>query len=124
MDAARFRAELAQDRGASSIALEALSAAVDLLPLRAWRGLDRSSQERHLRKCVGLAPAAAAAALETHQPERAIELLEAGRSVLWGQFLETRGDLSELAAISPALVARLGQVRLELDPPVSALTDF
>ena len=124
VEAARFRAALAQRRGASSTVLEALDAAVALLPLRAWRGLDRSAQERHLRKSLGLASEAASAALQTHRPERAVELLEAGRNVLWGQFLEMRDDLSGLAATAPQLMARMGQVRAELDPPATPLTDF
>jgi tetratricopeptide (TPR) repeat protein len=121
MEAARFRAALAQRQGAFSTVLEALDSAVALLPLRAWRGLDRPAQERHLRKSLGLASEAASVALQADKPERAVELLEAGRSVLWGQFLEIRDDLSGLAALAPQLVARMDQVRAELDSPSTAL---
>ena len=46
---------------------------------------------------------------------RALRLLEAGRAVLLGQLLETRGDLSDLERDHPTLAARFARLRGELD---------
>jgi hypothetical protein len=81
----------------------------------AWRGLDRSVQERRLTEAAGVGSAAAAWALTAGQPRRAVELLEQGRQVLWSQAVQTRGDLSALAAVAPDLAARLDETRRALD---------
>ena len=88
---------------------------MDLLPVLAWRGLDRSVQEHRLADVAGLGNDAAAWALTADQPRRAVELLEQGRQVLWSQALQTRSDLSALAAAAPELAARLDETRRGLD---------
>ncbi|MFI1031568.1 CHAT domain-containing protein [Streptomyces sp. NPDC020951] len=98
-------------------AMEGMATAVDLVPLLAWRGLDRTERERLLASCAGLAQDGAAAALAAGFPEQAVELLERGRSVLWSQLLEQHTELDALRAAAPALAARLDQVRSALDAP-------
>jgi hypothetical protein len=115
MSAARAWAEAAAQYGDAPLALEAYSAGVGLLPLLAWRGLDRAVQEKRLADVTGLAGDAAAWALAAGQPERAVELLEQGRQVLWAQAVQTRSDLSALAAVAPDLAAGLDEIRRELD---------
>jgi CHAT domain-containing protein len=115
MAAARAWAEAAASRDDATLALEAYTAGVDLLPLLAWRGLDRAVQEKRLAAVTGLAGDAAAWALTAGQPERAVELLEQGRQVLWAQAVQTRSDLSALAAVAPELAAGLDEIRRELD---------
>lgn len=100
-------------------AVDGMAAAVDLLPLLAWRGLGRAQREELLADCAGLAQDAAAAALAAGRPEEAVELLERGRSVLWSQLLEQNTELDALRAAAPALAARLDQVRSALDAPGS-----
>lgn len=115
MAAARNWARAATEERDSELALEAYSTAVGLLPLLAWRGLDRTVQERRLASTKGLACEAAAWSLAAGQTERAVELLEQGRQVLWSQAVQTRSDLSVLAAVDPELAADLDQTRQELD---------
>ena len=97
------------------LALEALGAAIEGLPLMAARHLDRADQEHALTLLSGLAADAAAAALSAGRPDRAAELLERGRGVLLTQTLQTRGDLDELGDRDPQLAARLAAVRDQLD---------
>jgi hypothetical protein len=74
---------------------------VQLLPIAAWHGLDRTTRESLLERWAGLAGDAAAAAVLDGRPGLAVELLEQGRSVLWTQALNLRGDLSRLKQEHP-----------------------
>ncbi|MEU6589674.1 CHAT domain-containing protein [Streptomyces sp. NPDC046881] len=111
---------LAAELGDWAQAMDGMATAVDLLPLVAWRGLDRRQRERLLADCAGLAQNAAAAALAAGRPEQAVELLERGRSVLWSQLLEQHAELDALRTAAPALAARLDRVRAALDATVAA----
>jgi tetratricopeptide (TPR) repeat protein len=116
----RMAAALAWGRAAAQardakLAMEGYAAAVGLLPVLAWRGLDRSVQERRLTEAAGVGSDAAAWALTAGQPRRAVELLEQGRQVLWSQAVQTRGDLSALAAVAPDLAVLLDETRRALE---------
>ncbi|WP_049795755.1 CHAT domain-containing protein [Frankia sp. EAN1pec] len=113
--AAHRAGALALEDGDLDASLACLEQAVLLLPLLAWRGIPRADQERKLTELTGIASTAAAVALAAGHPERAVELLEAGRSVLWAQILDTREDLTALRAVRPGLVDRLTEVRAALD---------
>ncbi|MEU4766383.1 CHAT domain-containing tetratricopeptide repeat protein [Actinosynnema sp. NPDC023794] len=88
---------------------------VALLPVLAWHGLHREDQQRQLLALVGVASHAAATALTAGRPERAVELLEQGRSVLWSQVLDLRTDLLALRDVRPDLARRLAELRDGLD---------
>ncbi|MFI6414082.1 hypothetical protein [Streptomyces sp. NPDC050585] len=88
---------------------------VELIPLLAWHGLGRSTRERLLGHWSGLVCEATSASIDAGRLERAVEQLEQGRAVLWGQLLETRGDLTKLRAGHPELAQRLTNIRVELD---------
>lgn len=105
----------AERRGDADAALTALHTAVDLLQVIAWHGLDRVSRESALENVRGLASVAAAVAVRLGRLENAVEMLEQGTSVLWGQSLRLRSDLSELAVTAPELVDRLHAARRGLD---------
>ncbi|MFJ4950515.1 CHAT domain-containing protein [Streptomyces sp. NPDC088760] len=111
---------LAAELGDWAQAVDGMATAVDLLPLLAWRGLDRRQRERLLADCAGLAQDAAATALAAGRPEQAVELLERGRSVLWSQLLEQHTELDVLRTAAPALAARLDRVRAALDATAAA----
>ncbi|WSQ06325.1 CHAT domain-containing protein [Streptomyces sp. NBC_01231] len=96
-------------------AAEGLSTAVNLLPRVAARHLWRSDQEHQLSRFPGLVSDAAAAALQTNNPERALDLLERGRGVLISQALETRSELTELRDRAPELAAQYELLRRELE---------
>jgi tetratricopeptide (TPR) repeat protein len=105
-------------------AVKGYATAVELLPQAAWYGLDRTTQQEQLSEWRGLAVAAASCAISAGQPERAVGLLEQGRSVLWTQTLHLRSDLTRLAERAPDLAGRLQQLRGELDTlPVDAEHD-
>ncbi|MEU4767545.1 CHAT domain-containing protein [Actinosynnema sp. NPDC023794] len=89
--------------------------AVALLPVLAWHGLHRHDQERQLVDLVGVASHAAATALAAGRPERAVELLEQGRSVLWSQLLDLRTDFVALRDARPDLARRLDELREGLE---------
>jgi tetratricopeptide (TPR) repeat protein len=97
-------------------ASDGLREAVELLPRLAHRRVNRAVQESHLARHVGLVSDAAAAALSAGSPETAVELLEYGRAVLWEQLMQTRGDLTALAAAHPEVASRLHELRQALDP--------
>ncbi|MGC0332515.1 hypothetical protein RKD23_005505 [Streptomyces sp. SAI-170] len=115
MSAALQLATVAEDNGDARRALEAARLAVELLPLLAWRGVDRSDQEELLGDMAPTGSFAAQIALAAGEPESALELLEAGRGVLAAQALELRGETRELAAAHPVLAARLDALRQNLD---------
>lgn len=96
-------------------AAEPAKARVDLLPVVAWRGLDRTGREQRLAGLGDVATTAAALAIELDRPEQAVELLEQGRSVLWNQAIQTRSDLSALHAAAPRLATELDETRRALD---------
>jgi tetratricopeptide (TPR) repeat protein len=105
------------ERGRLADAVEDYATMVGLLPLLAWRGLDRTARETALKDYPGLVSEAAAAAIAAGDPERAVELLELGRSVLWGQLLDARTDLTALHEAHPQVGAALDRLRERLDGP-------
>jgi hypothetical protein len=113
--AARGWGECALLAGDPGSAVEGYAAAIELLPLVAWHGLDQATREHHLREWAGLASDAAAAAVAAGQPTRAVELLEAGRSMLWTQALHLRQDLAALQERAPGLAAQLEASRTVLN---------
>ena len=115
--AARAWGKLARDTGDARSAADGYTAAVTLLPLVAWHGLQRKTREVHLVDNAGLATEAAVAVLEAGDLPRAVELLEHSRSVLWTQALNLRSDLTRLAEKAPDLAAHLDRVRDELRWP-------
>ncbi|MFD0210857.1 CHAT domain-containing protein [Streptomyces hirsutus] len=96
-------------------ALAAACTAVALLREFGWAGLDRDDQVQSIQDGKAMPREAAALAIATGQPELAVELLEQGRSVLWGSTLHLRADLAALAAYDPARAAELEQVRAALN---------
>ncbi|MEV6278651.1 CHAT domain-containing protein [Nocardia sp. NPDC051832] len=93
----------------SNAAIGLLEKAVGLMPLVASRHLTRGNRQQLLRAHAELARDTAALILREGGPTaaaRAIQVLETGRSVVWGQAMETRTDRTELWARAPALADR------------------
>ncbi|TRV81502.1 CHAT domain-containing protein [Streptomyces sp. 130] len=112
-----------------SRAADLLEQAVRLLPEVAPRRLGRTDQQSALVAVTGLAGDAAALALDAasarpdRAAQRALSLLESGRTILIGQLLDGRGSLDGLP---PALAARFTSLREALEgsrgaDPLSAL---
>jgi CHAT domain-containing protein len=91
-------AKLAWFRKSFSIALEGYQEAMELLPQVLWLGVDmpdRMAIAMRL-KLTTVAADAAACSLEANDPEKAVELLEQGRSLMWSQSLSLQTDVSAL----------------------------
>jgi len=99
-------------------ALDVCRAAAGLLPLLAWHGAARRTQERMLLTATGMTGTSAACALEAGQRTEAVVLLEQTRSVLWAQHAALRTDLDALAERHPDLAGRLRQIRAGLEAPI------
>jgi tetratricopeptide (TPR) repeat protein len=95
--------------------LEAYKAAIVLLPQLAWLGLSISDRHHQLQKAGNVVRDAAAAAIEAGQLHTAVEWLEQGRSVIWGQLLQLRSPLDNLKQVRPDLADRLIQISRDLD---------
>ncbi|MEZ0116013.1 tetratricopeptide (TPR) repeat protein [Catenulispora sp. EB89] len=119
IEAARAWGDLSATLGEWQAATDGYAEAVQLLPLLAWLGAGRRSREQLLSARDGLASDAAACAIAAGQPDRAVELLEQGRGVMWSQMLETRTELTALHEAHPELAASLDQVRAQLDGPAA-----
>lgn len=104
--------------GRTGDAAEGYAAAVSILPIVAWHGLDGRSRTDQLEEYAGLTADAAAWAIKDGRPDEAVRLLEKGRSILWTQALNIRTSLAEVAAMSPDLAMRLEKARGVLDRPL------
>lgn len=114
--AARYWSDIAASAaGTLPTALDGYTRSIELIQLLSWRGLGRASREKNLADQRGLATDGAACAMKAGKSNRAIELLELGRSVLWSQTLATRSDMTDLRLAAPGLAGRLEDVRTLLD---------
>ncbi|WP_326950946.1 CHAT domain-containing protein [Amycolatopsis sp. NBC_01307] len=101
--------------GRYDAAVVAYQAAIQLLPLTAWHGLERGDREYLLSLSAGMASDAAAAAIALDEPDLALELLEEGRGVLLRQAFDYRRGPALLRERHPELAAELETVRRRLD---------
>ncbi|MEH1165253.1 CHAT domain-containing protein [Micromonospora sp. CPCC 205539] len=109
---AGLRAALASEgRGEWGPAARAYDDAVQHLHRTVWRGLGGADREQLVRRWGAVASDAAAAAISAGLPERAVELLDHGRSLWWGQVLDSRSEVTALATAHPALAERLTALR-------------
>jgi TPR repeat protein len=123
MLAARAWASIAAERRLDLDALNGASTAVSLMPILAWHGLDLDTRRRNLADAAAMPREAAACAIRCGELERAVELLEQGRSLMWAQLLHQRTDLDALAAVAPDLADRLNRTRSVLSDPRPADTE-
>jgi len=117
LTAAESLAASARDEGDWPRAAVEFRRVIELVPLVAWHGLDRSGRERALTNLAPLASSACAAALTAGDADAALENLEAGRSVLWKQILDLRRDFRDLETRDQTLADRLRQLSRLLDTP-------
>jgi hypothetical protein len=100
-----------------------LEEAVHLLPNVSPRSLRHTDKQHMLAKCAGLAPMAAAMALQAGKTaDHALQLLELGRGVISGLLMEIRADISDLKREHFALAAEFISLRDELDAPLETAT--
>ncbi|MFG2055336.1 CHAT domain-containing protein [Micromonospora sp. NPDC048930] len=112
--AERRQAELAREAADPAARLAALERAVLRMPTSVGRSLAGRRRLGALAGLGGLAAEAAAAAIGAGDVDRAVELLERGRGLLFHEALGVRGGWAELRATSPQLAAELGRIDREL----------
>ena len=95
--------------------LHAHSVVVSLLPQLAWNGLPLSDRYSEPARSADVVREAAAAALESGFPETAVEWLEQGRSIVWGDLLQLRSVFKELFSAHPSHARRLEELSAALD---------
>ncbi|KAJ7466381.1 TPR-like protein [Mycena latifolia] len=87
--------------------LHAYTTAVDLIPKVAWLGLSISDRHHQLLNAGEIVRNAASAAIDSQEYSQAVEWLEQGRSVIWGQVLNLRSPVDDLQMLHPKLAAEL-----------------
>ncbi|KAJ7245568.1 CHAT domain-containing protein [Mycena rebaudengoi] len=87
--------------------LHAYSTAIGLLPELAWLGLSITDRHHQLSQTGRVVRDAASAAIAAHDYKKAVEWLDQGRSVIWGQVLNLRTPVDELRKSHPDLAAQL-----------------
>ncbi|KAJ6605440.1 CHAT domain-containing protein [Mycena vulgaris] len=97
-------------------ALQAYSTALELLPQMAMLGLDLESRHKALTSgSDGLACGAAECAVGQKDLPKAVEFLEAGRSVFWSQALQLRSPLHGLERADPELAKNVAELFKQLE---------
>ncbi|WP_158852443.1 CHAT domain-containing protein [Saccharothrix deserti] len=110
LTAARSSGQLNHERRDWAAATSDYALAVDQLPFAVGPRLTDEARETMLSDTTGIAIAAASCALESGDPLRAVQLLEAGRATLITQALDLRGLLSAVREHAPHLAAQWQQL--------------
>ncbi|KAJ7132576.1 TPR-like protein [Mycena epipterygia] len=87
--------------------LHAYTMAIDLLPELAWLGLSISDRHHHILQAGQVVRDAASAAIAVHDYKKAVEWLDQGRSVIWGQLISLRTPVDGLMTSYPHLADQL-----------------
>ena len=95
--------------------LQAYFTAVALLPQLAWIGLSLAHRYLELTQAADVVREAAAAALEFGHREIAVEWLEQGRSIVWGELFQLRSSYDELSSAYPDYARRLRELSAALE---------
>jgi len=95
--------------------LDACSVAITLLPQLAWIGVSLTHRYRALTSGADVVREAAATALELGLPEIAVEWLEQGRSIVWGDLSQLRNSYEELSSAHPDHARRLRELSAALE---------
>ena len=82
--------------GRSNEILDAYSTLIDLLPRVVWLGRTVEQRYQDISSIGDAVAEAAAAAISLGEPNLALEWLEQGRSIVWGQILQLRTPLGDL----------------------------
>ncbi|KAI1192332.1 CHAT domain-containing protein [Nemania serpens] len=93
-----------------------LSKAIEILPRIISRSLLRSDQQFILSQVSGLAADAAALEMRTNKrADEAVRLLELGRGVLAGLYINERSEIADVEASHPELARKFKEVQERLD---------
>jgi tetratricopeptide (TPR) repeat protein len=95
--------------------LHAYTTAIELLPELAWLGLSITDRYHQLLQAGQIVRDAASAAIAVDDCQKAVEWLEQGRSVIWGQLLNLRTPVDELREHHPGLANQLVSLSISLE---------
>ena len=95
--------------------LHAYSVSINILPQLAWNGFSFSARYAELARSADVVREAAAAALESGFPETAVEWLEQGRSIVWGDLFQLRSSYEDLSFSYPNHAYRLRELSAALE---------
>ncbi|KAJ7217603.1 TPR-like protein [Mycena rebaudengoi] len=98
-----------------SLILCAYTTAIELLPELAWLELSITDRHHHLSQAGQVVRDAASAAIIVHDYKKAVDWLDQGRSVIWGQLLNLRTPVDELRKSHPSLADRLVSLSTALE---------
>ncbi|CAE6499731.1 unnamed protein product [Rhizoctonia solani] len=112
-DAARFLARLLSSNNQPG-AIHAYQIAMDCLPQIIWLGEIASVRLAQTFQLSDLVEEAAAVAIQSQDIHLALEWLEQGRSIVWGQFLQLQTPLDDLTSVNPELATKLKEASDEL----------
>ncbi|KAJ7833899.1 hypothetical protein B0H13DRAFT_1914356 [Mycena leptocephala] len=87
----------------------------ELLPELAWLGLSIPDRHHQLSEAGQLVRDAASAAIAVQNYQKAVEWLDQGRSVIWGQLLNLRTPVDELRNSHPDLATELVSLSTSLE---------
>ncbi len=118
--AAVAAAEILGELGAWREATDRMGTAVDLLSTLAGRHLPIGDRRSALSEFKTAPVRAASYAVEAGRPERALELLERGRGLLFAENAAFRHGAGTLASQAPGLASALTRVITELDVTTTA----
>jgi hypothetical protein len=118
--AAVAAAEILGELGEWCEATEQMGTAVELLSTLAGRHLPIGDRRSALSEFMTAPVRAASYAIEAGQPERALELLECGRGLLFSENAAFRNGVGKLASRAPKLASALTRVITELDIATNA----
>ncbi|MEV4248478.1 CHAT domain-containing protein [Streptosporangium canum] len=114
VDAERRQAELAQEAAEPVARLAALERAVQKIPNSVARSLAGPERLEAVAALGGLGAEAASAAITAGDPERAVELLERSRALLFNEALGVRSGWVRLLETDPRLAAELDRIDEQL----------
>ncbi|KAI0033890.1 CHAT domain-containing protein, partial [Vararia minispora EC-137] len=104
--------------------LRAHKCVLDVIPQVVWLGHRINRRYAELAKIGAAVNAASAAALTAWRPETALEWLEEGRGIVWGQVLSRlRTPMSDLEEKEPNLAAKFKNVSAALEHAGSSFMD-
>ncbi|KAJ7737636.1 CHAT domain-containing protein [Mycena maculata] len=112
--AAAWWARLAQIKDQRTV-LNAYRLALDLLPELAWLGLSIKDRHHHIGRAGKVARNAATAAIAAGSLGKAVEWLEQGRSIIWGQLLNLRTPVDDLRQAHPLLANQFISLSVRLE---------
>ncbi|THU91192.1 hypothetical protein K435DRAFT_841129 [Dendrothele bispora CBS 962.96] len=94
-----------------------------LIPQVVWLGHNINRRYKELSEIGDIANAAAAAAIAAGKYSLAVEWLEEGRTIIWGQLLQLRNPMTILNERHPDLAKELQDVSRALEDPSSNFRD-